>query len=44
MKWLNDHMICLQEHVEQQYVTRCIEYDALNLVERHRYFNITQEV
>jgi len=43
MKWLNDHMIYLQEHVEEQYVTRC-EYDAANLVERQRYFNITQEV
>lgn len=43
MKWLNDHMIYLQEHVEQQYVTRC-EYDATRLVERQRYFNITQEV
>lgn len=43
MKWLNDHMIYLQEHVEEQYVTRC-EYDARNLIERQRYFNITQEV
>ncbi len=43
MKWLNDHMIYLQEHVEEQYITRC-EYDASNLVERQRYFNITQEV
>lgn len=43
MKWLNDHMIYLQEHVDEQYVTRC-EYDANNLIERQRYFNITQEV
>ncbi len=43
MKWLNDHMIYLQEHVDEQYVTRC-EYDASNLIERQRYFNITQEV
>jgi glutamate synthase (NADPH) large chain len=43
MKWLNDHMIYLQEHVEEQYVTRC-EYDAADLVQRQRYFNITQEV
>jgi glutamate synthase (NADPH/NADH) large chain len=43
MKWLNDHMIYLQEHVEEQYVTRC-EYDASTLIERQRYFNITQEV
>ncbi|WP_365996485.1 glutamate synthase large subunit [Sulfuricurvum sp.] len=43
MKWLNDHMIYLQEHVDEQYVTRC-EYDASTLIERQRYFNITQEV
>lgn len=43
MKWLNDHMIYLQEHVDEQYITRC-EYDSSNLVERQRYFNITQEV
>ncbi|HEX5623176.1 MAG TPA: glutamate synthase large subunit [Sulfuricurvum sp.] len=43
MKWLNDHMIYLQEHVEEQYVTRC-DYDASHLIERQRYFNITQEV
>lgn len=43
MKWLNDHMIYLQEHVEEQYSTRC-EYDTNNLIERQRYFNITQEV
>jgi glutamate synthase (NADPH) large chain len=43
MKWLNDHMIYLQEHVDIQYVTRC-EYDATDLIQRQRYFNITQEV
>lgn len=43
MKWLNDHMIYLQEHIEEQYVTRC-DYDAEKLIERQRYFNITQEV
>jgi glutamate synthase (NADPH/NADH) large chain len=43
MKWLNDHMIYLQEHVEDQYTGR-FDYDASNLVERQRYFNITQEV
>jgi len=43
MKWLNDHMIYLQEHVDEQYTTRC-EYDANNLIERQRFFNITQEV
>ncbi|HZF69576.1 glutamate synthase large subunit [Sulfuricurvum sp.] len=43
MKWLNDHMIYLQEHVDEQYITRC-DYEPTNLVERQRYFNITQEV
>ena len=43
MKWLNDHMIYLQEHVEEQYVTRC-DFDSQNLVQRQRFFNITQEV
>lgn len=43
MKWLNDHMIYLQEHVEGQYSGR-FDYDASNLIERQRYFNITQEV
>ena len=43
MKWLNTHMIYLQEHVEEQYVVSC-DYDASDLIERQRYFNITQEV
>jgi glutamate synthase (NADPH/NADH) large chain len=43
MKWLNEHMIYLQEHVEEQYVSQC-DLDKDSLVERQRYFNITQEV
>ncbi|MDP2850461.1 MAG: glutamate synthase large subunit [Sulfuricurvum sp.] len=43
MKWLNEHMIYLQEHVEEHYGTRC-EYDATNLIQRQRFYNITQEV
>ncbi|MCK9372680.1 MAG: glutamate synthase large subunit [Sulfuricurvum sp.] len=43
MKWLNEQMIYLQEHVDEQYVTRS-DYETENLVERQRYFNITQEV
>lgn len=43
MKWLNNHMIYLQEHVEEQYASHC-HFDQGDLVKRQRYFNITQEV
>jgi len=43
MKWLNDHMIYLQEHVEEQYVTKC-DFNKDNFIEKQRYFNITQEI
>ncbi|UFS63618.1 glutamate synthase large subunit [Sulfurimonas sp. HSL-3221] len=43
MKWLNEHMVYLQEHVEEQYSGHCI-LDKDNLVRRQRYFNITEEV
>ena len=43
MKWLNEHMIYLQEHVEDQYQSQC-DFDATELVQRQRYFNVTQEV
>ncbi len=43
MKWLNDHMVYLQEHVDEQYTAKC-EFDTSNLIERQRFFNITQEV
>lgn len=43
MKWLNEHMIYLQEHVEEQFTSHC-EFNKENLVERQRFFNITQEI
>ena len=43
MKWLNSHMIYLQEHVEEQYVA-CVECDSDAMIDKQRYFNITQEV
>ncbi len=43
MKWLNEHMIYLQEHVDGQYASEC-EFDKDELVDRQRYFNVTQEV
>ncbi len=43
MKWLNEHMIYLQEHVEEQYVT-CTTLDEDVLINKQRYFNITQEI
>ncbi len=42
MKWLNERMVYLQEHVDDQYLTNCeIEED---LTHRQRYFNVTHEV
>ncbi|MGD9968992.1 MAG: glutamate synthase large subunit [Sulfuricurvum sp.] len=43
MKWLNDHMVYLQEHVEEQYRIHK-DYNPETLIERQRYFNVTQEV
>ena len=43
MKWLNEHMIYLQEHVEEQYNTQC-DFESKDIINRQRYFNITQEV
>ncbi len=43
MSWLNEHLVYLQEHVEEQYVTKC-DSSLDELVQRQRYFNITQEV
>jgi glutamate synthase (NADPH/NADH) large chain len=43
MKWLNEHMVYLQEHVEEQYSTHC-DFEEEELVNRQRYFNITEEV
>ena len=43
MQWLNDNMVYLQEHVERPYCdTASIVED--DVIERQRYFNITQEV
>ena len=43
MKWLNEHMIYLQEHVDEQY-KRCTDIDTDELINKQRYFNITQEI
>ncbi|MEA3331543.1 MAG: glutamate synthase large subunit [Campylobacterota bacterium] len=43
MKWLNEHMIYLQEHVEEESLSQ-YSFDDINLVERQRFFNITQEI
>ena len=43
MKWLNDNMVYLQEHVDEQYVKAC-EYKREELVTRQRFYNITQEI
>ena len=42
MKWLNERMVYLQEHVENQYTTNCeIEED---ITHRQRFFNVTHEI
>ena len=43
MKWLNESMIYLQEHVEEQYSGQC-DFDETDLIKRQRYFNVTQEI
>jgi glutamate synthase (NADPH/NADH) large chain len=43
MKWLNDNMIYLQEHVDEQYVKFC-DYKEEELIARQRFYNYTQEV
>ncbi len=43
MKWLNDNMIYLQEHVDEQYIKQC-DYTTEELITRQRYFNYTHEV
>ena len=43
MDWLNEHMVYLQEHVDEQYASLS-EYETENLIKRQRFFNITQEV
>jgi glutamate synthase (NADPH/NADH) large chain len=43
MDWLNEHMIYLQEHIDAPYCDIRLE-DREDLVERQRFFNVTQEV
>ncbi len=43
MKWLNENMIYLQEHIDLQYERSC-EFDEKNIVQSQRYFNITHEI
>ena len=43
MKWLNDNVIYLQEHVDEQYVKFC-DYKKEELVTRQRFFNFTHEI
>lgn len=43
MQWLNENMIYLQEHVDEQYVKFC-DYKKEELVARQRFYNYTQEV
>ncbi len=42
-EWLNDQMVYLQEYVEKPF-DNLERYDLDNMVEKQRYFNITQEV
>ncbi|MDA3945536.1 MAG: glutamate synthase large subunit [Helicobacteraceae bacterium] len=42
MKWLNERMVYLQEHVDNQYTTDCgLKED---ITHRQRFFNVTHEV
>ena len=43
MKWLNDNMVYLQEHVDEQYLKQC-DYSNEELIVRQRYFNYTHEI
>ena len=43
MKWLNAHMIYLQEHAENQYL-KLEKIATDDLIAKQRYFNITQEI
>ena len=43
MEWLNEHMIYLQEYVDDSY-SSVKDYEEKELVAHQRYFNITQEV
>ncbi len=43
MKWLNEEMVYLQEHVDVQYGEVC-DFEKSNMVKRQRFFNVTQEI
>ncbi len=43
MKWLNENMVYLQEHVEEQYANLC-DFERDKIICKQRFFNITQEV
>ena len=43
VKWLNKHMIYMQEHLENQYAID-EDFTIDNLVQKQKYFNFTQEV
>ena len=43
MKWLNENMIYLQEHVDEQYIKTC-DYKKDELIVRQRFFNYTHEI
>jgi glutamate synthase (NADPH/NADH) large chain len=43
MNWLNEHMVYLQEHVDEQYIN-ISAHENENLVKRQRFYNVTQEV
>lgn len=42
-KWLNEHMIYLQEHIDTTFMN-IDDYKFTNLEQRQKYFNITHEV
>jgi len=43
MKWLNERMVYLQEHVENNF-SRVKDYEEHEIVAHQRFFNVTQEV
>ena len=43
MKWLNEHMVYLQEHLEEQYSAHC-DFEGDELIRKQRYYNVTEEV
>ncbi|NPA03545.1 MAG: glutamate synthase large subunit, partial [Epsilonproteobacteria bacterium] len=43
-EWLNEHMVYLQEHIDQQPFTNLKEYEVEDLVHKQRFYNITHEL